>query len=112
MSVVKFVSYTGRYPSLCLGILTLEIDGEKYIFGHKSVFEKKTVKEDESTLLKCFWNSGGQCGYDEKKGVEYLKKGAWRVEVNNLPKNLRPYASQIEKTLNDNIPQGCCGGCW
>ena len=26
---VKFISYTGKYPNLCSGIITLEIDGEK-----------------------------------------------------------------------------------
>lgn len=31
---VKFVSYTGRYPNLCSGILTLEIDGENVNFGY------------------------------------------------------------------------------
>ena len=28
---VKFISYTGKYPNLCCGDLTLEIDGEKEI---------------------------------------------------------------------------------
>ena len=27
---VKFISYTGKYPNLCGGILTLEIDGKKH----------------------------------------------------------------------------------
>ena len=31
---VRFISYTGRYPNLCSGILTLEIDGKEYKFGH------------------------------------------------------------------------------
>lgn len=30
---VKFISYTGKYPCLCMGVLTLEIEGEKYKFG-------------------------------------------------------------------------------
>lgn len=31
---VKFVNYTGRYPNLCNGILTLEIDGKEEVFGY------------------------------------------------------------------------------
>ena len=33
---VKFVSYTGEYPNLCSGTLTLEIKGKKYRFGDYS----------------------------------------------------------------------------
>ena len=33
-SRVKFISYTGEYPNLCSGVLTLEIDGKEYKFGH------------------------------------------------------------------------------
>ena len=33
-SRVKFISYTGEYPNLCSGVLTLEIDGVQYKFGH------------------------------------------------------------------------------
>ena len=31
---VKFISYTGKYPVLCCGVLTLEIDGEIVEFGN------------------------------------------------------------------------------
>lgn len=30
---VKFISYSGKYPSLCCGELILEIDGKEYSFG-------------------------------------------------------------------------------
>lgn len=39
---VKFISYTGKYPNLCCGDLTLEIDGEKVIFG--SMYDNKINK--------------------------------------------------------------------
>ena len=32
---VQFISYTGRYPNLCSGVLTLKIDGEICHFGHE-----------------------------------------------------------------------------
>lgn len=33
-SHVKFISYTGKWPNLCSGILTLEIDGKEVQFGY------------------------------------------------------------------------------
>ena len=50
---VKFVSYTGEYPNLCDGVLTLEIDGVQYKFGHNflnnhyDVKKKKWIFPDE-----------------------------------------------------------------
>lgn len=32
---IKFIEYTGKWPRLCVGILTLEIDGIPYKFGVK-----------------------------------------------------------------------------
>lgn len=31
---VEFVNYSGCYPNLCRGVLTLRIDGEEVKFGH------------------------------------------------------------------------------
>lgn len=55
---VKFVSYTGRWPNLCRGVLTLMIDGEICKFGHES-FNFDTWKY-EDTNFEPFWESGGQ----------------------------------------------------
>lgn len=32
---VKFVSYSGKYPNFCRGVLVLKIDGIEYCFGHE-----------------------------------------------------------------------------
>ena len=49
MKHVEFVSYTGKFPNLCSGELTLKIDGKVVTFG--------------SDYTKCeypqFWCSGG-----------------------------------------------------
>ena len=42
--MIKFISYTGKYPCLCLGVLTVEINGKKYKFGHD--FEHYQFKEN------------------------------------------------------------------
>ena len=34
-SNVEFVSYSGKYPCLCMGAVTLKIDGEEVKFGNK-----------------------------------------------------------------------------
>ena len=47
---VEFVSYTGRYPNLCSGVLTLKINGTTYTFGCGQKYAS-------------FWESGG--GLDE-----------------------------------------------
>ena len=31
---VRFIEYTGKYPTLCMGVLILEIDGKRYHFGY------------------------------------------------------------------------------
>ena len=34
---VEFVNYTGSFPNLCRGVLTLKIDGEIVKFGQNSM---------------------------------------------------------------------------
>lgn len=97
-SHVKFVSYTGCYPSLCIGVLTLEIDGEKYTFG-------SSYKEPESDF-DSFWSSGGGITHDYETFT-----GEWEVDVDRLPEQFRKYATEIDEVFNDNVEWGCCGGC-
>ena len=100
---IKFISYTGKYPNLCSGILTLEIDGKWYKFGH-SIY-----KESQGQFRK-FWDSGG-CVWFDDEWDEYVSNGKWSINVDNLPEQFRKYASEIDKVFNENVPQGCCGGC-
>lgn len=39
MSNIKFISYTGEYPNLCRGVLTLKIDGKILRFGYGEDYE-------------------------------------------------------------------------
>lgn len=52
---VKFVSYTGNYPNLCRGDLTLKIDGEIVTFGYG-------FDSDDKPKYDIFWSSGGYSG--------------------------------------------------
>lgn len=100
---VKFISYTGCYPNLCNGVLTLEIEGIEYMFGHD--YRQWKSWETDGNFHK-FWHSGGgldsnYCSYE----------GEWEINVKELPEQFRKYAAEIDMVFNDNVPYGCCGGC-
>ena len=84
---VKFIDYTGSWPGLCCGVLTVEIKGKKVEF------------DDITTTGGCCFN---------KDGSEYIKKGRWIVGV---PNKYKEYKKEINDCMNDNVPWGCCGGC-
>lgn len=97
-SHVRFISYTGRYPNLCSGTLTLEIDGVKHTFGG-------SYKEPRAEFEN-FWCSGGGMTRDyETYG------GEWQIDVSDLPEQFRKYAQEIDRAFNENVEWGCCGGC-
>lgn len=102
-SHVKFISYTGRYPNLCSGILTLEIDGEIATFGYG-------FKSKDKPKYDKFWSSGGCVSFDEHWNAN-VDGGSWVIDVNELPEKYRKYAMEIDEVFNDNVPWGCCGGC-
>lgn len=85
---VEFVSYNGRYPNLCSGILVLRIDGEEIAF------------DDALT-------SGGCVSFSDDWD-EYIGYGPWVV---NVPEKYRALADKISECVNENVEWGCCGGC-
>lgn len=116
---VKFVSYTGRYPNLCSGVLTLEIDGTQYKFGHNCMnhhFDEKKKKwvytdEDEhNPNFDSFWHSGGSC-YFVKDYQDIVETNEWHINVEELPEKIKELAEEIDIVFNDNVTWGCCGGC-
>jgi len=96
---IEFVDFDGKYPCLCHGKLTLEIDGKRVTFG--------TANSD----YPCFWSSGGFCGFDVDSGNAYVEEGPWLIDEDDLPEYLRQYAPLIARMFNENVPWGCCGGC-
>ena len=87
MNRVEFVSYDGRYPNLCSGVLVLKLDGKKVTFPRYSL------------------SSGG--GLDD----EYeTYEGAWSIDRWPLgfPEECKKEATEV---VNLNVEHGCCGGC-
>lgn len=109
---VRFISYTGEYPNLCTGVLTLEIDGKEYKFGHNYSNYKggKFVDEDpDNPNFEKLWSSGGRisgCMEDL-----YAVEGEWHIDADDLPEQFRDIADEIDEVFNNNVPWGCCGGC-
>lgn len=96
---VEFISYTGKYPNLCSGILTLKIDGEEHRFGY------------DYGQHEPFWTSGGECWFTGDYENAHVSEGPWVIDVSRLPDKLKPYASEIDEVFNSSVPYGCCGGC-
>ena len=88
---VKFVSYTGKYPALCSGILTLNIDGEEVKFG----WDTDDLEASEDCLIQ-FWRVGN---------------GEWIIDSSELVEDYKPYVNEIATVFNANVPKPCCGGC-
>ena len=59
----RFVSYTGKYPNLCRGILTLSINGINKTFGMH-----------DNCDYDRFWFSGGSTGFKNGYRDSYVKK--------------------------------------
>lgn len=106
-SNIKFISYTGTYPSLCGGVLTLEIDGEIVKFGNDDYsvdFDNKTRRYSNGNYEK-FWCSGG--------GIRNYKPyhEEWEIHENKLPEKYKKYIVEFDYIFNANVEFGCCGGC-
>ena len=107
--MVEFISYSGKYPALCHGILKLKIDGETVTFGHdylRNYFDKEENPP--------FWTSGGECYINLGDNDELdasVTTGEWEIDKEVLPKKYQKYAEEIKRVFNENVDYGCCGGC-
>lgn len=103
---IEFISYTGKYPCLCSGILTLRINGENYTFGYPSIFEKSA-----SCDFPQFWEPGGSVDFSR----EEIEKGEWTIcddSMGLIEKHFgEGFLEKAIKIFNENVEKGCCGGC-
>lgn len=118
--MIEFIDYTGKYPTLCMGILTVKINDKTYKFGENENtynFTTNTYKED---CYPQFWTSGGSVEMridDNDEMITYCGNGDWQLnsEWNNIdethPQYIRDLLPELIKVFNKNVIQGCCGGC-
>lgn len=104
--MIKFISYTGAYPNLCRGVLTVEIDGKEYTFGYKC------ADFDD------FWESGGSICRNDEDWYMWAVQGEWGLcyynwskADENHPQWVIDILPDLIKLFNENVPYGCCGGC-
>jgi hypothetical protein len=91
MNKLTFVSYDGDYPNLCSGNLIMAINGVNIHFPEFCL------------------SSGGSVSFTEDWD-EIIESGEWTIS--NFPKNFPDeLKTEANKIVNENIPQGCCGGC-
>ena len=110
MRNVKFISYTGKWPNLCSGVLTVEIDGKQVGFGHE-VGSYSSIKHGYTDgNFERFWRSSGQC-YITNDNEEVVTQSAWVLDMDELDKQFHDIADLLIDTFNENVPHGCCGGC-
>ena len=102
---VRFVSYTGQNPTLCCGILTVEIQGKTVKFGHAANTFNFTTGTYKDNNFDYFWYTNG-CNKDKSP-----VRTAWMVNCKLLPKKYQKFCSELHTLINRNIPYGCCGGC-
>ena len=101
MKVVEFVDYTGEFPCLCSGEVTLKIDGQIVEFCRYKSDSEKTGKPYLSLT------SGGHCYFDDEWN-DHVIDGPWRIDLDPRYVELE---DEILEVINSNIPWGCCGGC-
>lgn len=104
--MVKFISYHNINPAsdlFCKGILKLEVNGVLYTFG--DVFEKN---EDFTNRHLAFWSPQCiTCCDEENYGYEYQQCKYFKVNKDELPDDLQPYADEIQAVLKEEDFYNC-----
>ena len=107
--MIEFVSYTGKFPNLCSGVLTVRVDGKAWNFGYAWNFPERELLP----RLPPFWKSGGCAGVTESLD-EFCSEGPWKIDnphADQYPPEILARVPEILAVMNKNVPHGCCGGC-
>lgn len=96
MKNIRFISYDGKYPTLCGGTLILDIDNKEYWFTNCliSTGNSNFNNIDDYIVIKNKW----------KFNTDYNSNYQDELSSNDI--------NIIEQLINDNIEWGCCGGCY
>lgn len=127
--MIEFVSYEGKFPNLCEGLLVVRIDGRLYAFSpyYDSMYRPfwnrfnrtEALEDDSITKVSGFYlRSGGYIDWGEDGENPKIVKGKWIIDdkAMKLENGERfilsgEQKSELEKVINQNIELGCCGGC-
>lgn len=102
---IKFVSYNGSFPCLCIGDLVVKITGMVDIGGATVTLLDAEVDLGEVELI-----SGGCYGFDDD-GMDYIHKAPW-IAIKHLPAWIDAEAQKdLLRQINEHVEFGCCGGC-
>lgn len=114
---IEFVSYDGTFPCLCMGTLKVKIDGKKVIFSDSAEYcecdgDELIYKEN---CYPQFWETGGAVKCNDYWDM-WTVKGDWKVFLTEAERKcftpeLIDMLDDLIKVFNENVPQGCCGGC-
>nr|DAK19891.1 MAG TPA: hypothetical protein [Caudoviricetes sp.] len=96
MREIEFVSYDGKFPNLCNGVLTIKVDGVLY------------------SLKNCLMVNG--FSHFDPYADDY-RTYPWTLDTYNFKlaaseiKFTKEEVNYLEKLCNEHIPHGHCGGC-
>lgn len=84
--IIEFVSYTGTWPNLCSGVLTLKIDGNEVKFGNDDYDTYQEYVEDKNPPN--FWHIS-----------------PWGIVLyyNMIPEEYQKYMSEILEVFSFNV---------
>ena len=113
---IEFIDYDGGFPCLCMGTLKVKINGKEVIFSDSGEYceydEKKDKMIYKENCYPTFWASGGRIVSDGDWGLS-AEYGEWYTSITTekYPQEILDMMDDLIKIFNDNVPQGCCGGC-
>lgn len=110
---IKFISYDGKYPNLCSGVLTIEINSERVIFGIPTnlPYEEMNKYLKSENYNPSFWMSGGRCWFSDNYATAHVDSAPWEFDIDKLNDKYKPYSDDIFEIFRNNVEMGCCGGC-
>ena len=95
--MIKFVSYDGKYPSLCGGTLKFSIDCKLYEIRFALCSGGRIVRTDDGDLVA-------------KTGPWSIN--FWEEDLERFPELKHKHIQEeLEDLVNEYVPHGCCGGC-
>ena len=106
---IKVISYDGAYPNLCSGVLTVEINGEierfHYCLGSRVGYERSACEKypyQGNWVFEPKFNNYD--GHSPEPDFYYFKRQAKKPMKESTRR-------EIERIVNNYLPQRCCVGC-